>query len=962
MQSVIDFKMQKLGFPSMNTLDQFKSLSGSAKNFSFNSRPSTDSTTSGSFANLKITAEKLVKEQASVKTDLGMANTKLKKSMEHIHVLEDKLQNAFNENAKLKVKQKEDEKLWKGLESKFSSTKTLCDQLTETLQHLAGQVQDAEKDKEFFEGKLSASSNGIDYLNQQLNDLSVKLGSAEETIRTRERELQELEIKKEERNKIYIEELRQNTSLIEEKGGKRKHEITVSDLGVEFLFNNVDFLLVVRTRFQFCCNASSDLSLYSILGIPSDADSAHIGIFRISATSSEHMLKSASHTYAMLKKFETTVAANRLATEDLNSKLEEMNHELRLKGDKINSLMTTQENLAKEKTDHQSRSNDFANRLAISLQEIKNLEGFLHVLAAQLVELDKQSLTFTTKFDQLNSLYDSCFKLAQQERELAVKHVQRQYDQLHDQSLSVKSEKDAMKLVNQELNDKIIELQKSQESIMAQLSEESQSAKERIQSLESEAEMLISKKKETEMLVSKLEEKIDTLSEGSRSSENKMQDLLLKISALEIENKDNAERLQDEIQRKEEEIDSLRKESEKHEQHLDSLEKQVCQLHSVLEEKEQLIVQYKEREKKLGDQITENQASMTAAESKLTKAKKQHDMMLESKQLELSRHLKEISQRNDEAINDIRKKYEMEKLEIVNMEKEKANKIVLEMERKCDQKLVQCKEESRRQMMCVQGEHAALVLGIQQERDRKEISLKATHSEELKCAQLQAENELREKIIEVGNEHEVQMKALRCQHEDECEKLQEELDLQKSKEDRQRALLHLQWKVMSDKPQEDPEVNSKKKEYSVSSVKMRGPGGAKRSHNSLGSLQNEKKDSLCLKATQTPVTKLLKKVETPNSGSVMVIPKHHKKVTRHEYEVETNNGRTITKRRKTKSTVMFEDPRKHERTRTNTPKARTPRSVAKGLKGEDRLHPSTIGDLFMEGSLNPYADDPYAFG
>ncbi|KAB5568696.1 hypothetical protein DKX38_002489 [Salix brachista] len=883
MQSVFNFEMHKLGFPSMKTLDQFKSLSAPAKNFSFNSRPSMDSTTSGSFANLKITAEKLVKEQASVKTDLEMANTKLKKSLEHIHVLEDKLQNAFNENAKLKVKQKEDEKLWKGLESKFSSTKTLCDQLTETLQHLAGQVQDAEKDKEFFEGKLSASSNGIDNLNQQLNDLSLKLDSAEETIRNRERELQELEIKKEERDKIYIEELRQTAILIEEKD-------------------------------------------------------------------------------AMLKKFEAIVAANRLATEDLNSKLEEMNHELRLKGDKINSLVIAQEKLVKEKSDHQSRSNDFANRLAMSLQEIKNLEGFLHVLAAQLVELDKQSLTFTTKFDQLNSLYDSCFKLAQQERELAVKHVQRQYDQLHDQFLSVKSEKDAMKLVNQELNDKIIELQKSQESIMAQLSEECQSAKERIQSLESEAQTLMSKKKETELLVSKLEEKIDSLSEGSRSSENKMQDLLLKISALEIENKDNAERLQSKIQRKDEDIDALRKENEKHEQHLDSLEKQVCQLHSFLEEKEQLIVQYKEREKKLEDQITENQASLTAAESKLTKAKTQHEMMLGSKQLELSRHLKEISQRNDEAINDIRKKYEMEKLEIVNIQKEKADKIVQEMERKCDQKVVQCKEESRKQIMCVQGEHAALVLGIQQERDGKEISLKAAHSEELKCAKLQAENEMREKIMEVRTEHEVQMKALTCQHEDECRKLQEELDLQKSKEDRQRALLQLQWKVMSDKPQEDPEVNSKKKEYSVSSVKMRAPGGAKRSHNSLGSSQNEKKDSLCLKATQTPVTKLLKKVETPNSGSVMVIPKHHKKVTHHEYEVETNNGRTITKRRKTKSTVMFEDPRKHGR--TNTPKARTPRSVAKGLKREGQSHPSTIDDLFLEGSLNPYADadDPYAFG
>lgn len=69
-------------------------------------------------------------------------NAKLKKSQESVNALEEKLQNALNENAKLKVKQKEDEKLWKGLESKFSSTKTFCDQLTETLQKLAGLVQD----------------------------------------------------------------------------------------------------------------------------------------------------------------------------------------------------------------------------------------------------------------------------------------------------------------------------------------------------------------------------------------------------------------------------------------------------------------------------------------------------------------------------------------------------------------------------------------------------------------------------------------------------------------------------------------------------------------------------------------------------------------------------------------------------------------------------------------------------
>ena len=62
--------------------------------------------------------------------------------MEHTRNLEDKVQNALNENAKLQVRQKEDEKLWKGLELKLSSAKTLSDQLTETLQHLASQVQD----------------------------------------------------------------------------------------------------------------------------------------------------------------------------------------------------------------------------------------------------------------------------------------------------------------------------------------------------------------------------------------------------------------------------------------------------------------------------------------------------------------------------------------------------------------------------------------------------------------------------------------------------------------------------------------------------------------------------------------------------------------------------------------------------------------------------------------------------
>ncbi|KAG4941212.1 hypothetical protein JHK87_045083 [Glycine soja] len=35
--------------------------------------------------------------------------------------------------------------------------------------------------------------------------------------------------------------------------------------------------------------------------------------------------------------------------------------------------------------------------------------------------------------------------------------------------------------------------------------------------------------------------------------------------------------------------------------------------------------------------------------------------------------------------------------------------------------------------------------------------------------------------------------------------------------------------------------------------------------------------------------------------------------------------------------------------------------IYQSIKGGGHPHPSNIGDLFSEGSLNPYAEDPYAF-
>lgn len=88
----------------------------------------------------------------------------------------------------------------------------------------------------------------------------------------------------------------------------------------------------------------------------------------------------------------------------------------------------------------------------------------------------------------------------------------------------------------------------------------------------------------------------------------------------------------------------------------------------------------------------------------------------------------------DQAINEIRHKYEAEKVESINLEKEKvcwlffinfliiilckcvfhrfnlqADKLTGEMKKKYEQQLVECKEESRQYLLRVQGEHAVLV-------------------------------------------------------------------------------------------------------------------------------------------------------------------------------------------------------------------------------------------------------------
>lgn len=224
----------------------------------------------------------------------------------------------------------------------------------------------------------------------------------------------------------------------------------------------------------------------------------------------------------MLKQLEEDGAVNRAALENLTSKMENLQVELRVKEHGLLELSLSKKKLESENKDLLSSKDDFSYRLQLALMEVKNLEDFVNVLVVKFKELESQSLTFSDKVIQLNVLFDSCLELAQQEKDLISECAQQKLDQINNQCTSVISERNALQLVNHEFKNTVIELQKEQEFAMVQHAEECRLAEEKTRKLESDAETLASKQSEMQALILKLEDNLRSSTENSRVSEGKM--------------------------------------------------------------------------------------------------------------------------------------------------------------------------------------------------------------------------------------------------------------------------------------------------------------------------------------------------------------------------------------------------------------------------------------------------------
>ncbi|KAH9298449.1 hypothetical protein KI387_030131, partial [Taxus chinensis] len=763
--------------------------------------PKTDFRPTENFTRFKQTAVKLVQDQDCAKTDLQIANSKLKKSAEQILRLEIKLQYIGNTNAKLKLKQNEDAKLWRGLDSKLSSTKMFCNELTETLQHLALKVEEAEGSKQFLEEKLTERLKAFEELSVHWKSLSSRLNTAEETIEKREHELQDLLIENEQVRESYDAE-------------------------------------VIRTNLL---TAEKD------------------------------------HTE---KQLQATVEEDFRAMENVQNQLKEVQKLLSLKENACASLHVMQSKLQTEKAQLKAQIQEYEEKLLTTESQREALRDEILRLSDKVIELEKVSLVASKNVDNLLQEIDKTTKLAQKEKILAREKAQVEFGHLNGRFQDAISANASLQAQIQESNNQITELQKILDLRTEEYAKKEFEAEAEINKARKVLDKTIDNKCQLEQTIVNMQENIAFLSHSLSEAQKDKEDLMINISKLKAENQDAHGNFQVTVRQKEEEIETLLKKIVEDKLAINLRDTEISQLQQESINKAQLMMQVQERQKDLEEQNAKISAQVLAAEHSVIEIRRQCELQIEAKQAELTRHLKEISQRNDQEINDIRRRCKEETRESIlreqEKEKSKADAMLKEEKQNTERRVEKIQEDASRCLQHVQEEHGSLVKRLREEHDKEKLLCRVQNTEEMNKKQQQFEKDLEEQCTKLMRDAEVKVKDVQIKHGEEMQKLHNEQNLQWEKEEEKRALIELQIKILKDKLQEqvqrkedDLQMNMNK-EFSISSTQVKAIDCKQEKQVPL--IRHTKVDEMPPRPSLKAVDKIRPKSERARADSLVSIP------------------------------------------------------------------------------------------
>jgi chromosome segregation ATPase len=204
----------------------------------------------------------------------------------------------------------------------------------------------------------------------------------------------------------------------------------------------------------------------------------------------------------------------------VNSTLQSMEQELKLKDDACISLKENLASAEKEKNNLELRNQDCNLEIAKLCMNNNNLNDLLNSFVDKITELDKEHASMSSHVFQLLSSFDRFQGMVKEEKMLIERSSKEKFEDLQNRFVELTSENSGLKIEIEEMKSRIIELQKTQEIVIVQHVEECQVAEDKIRKLESEAEISASNINRFEKLASGLHVRIQKLLEDFALGQN----------------------------------------------------------------------------------------------------------------------------------------------------------------------------------------------------------------------------------------------------------------------------------------------------------------------------------------------------------------------------------------------------------------------------------------------------------
>lgn len=222
----------------------------------------------------------------------------------------------------------------------------------------------------------------------------------------------------------------------------------------------------------------------------------------------------------LIKQLEGSVDENKSRLICLDSRLQCMEQELKLKDDVCISLKENLSSSENEKNNLELKNQGCILEIEKLCKDNKDLNELLSSFMAKVTELDKEHASMSSHVSRLLCSYERFYEMAQEEKMLIERSSKDKFEHLQKQHVDLSSENNALKVEIEELKSRILELQKTQEIVMVQHVEECQVAEDKIRRLESEAEISASNINRLEKLASELQGRVQKLLEDSTLAEN----------------------------------------------------------------------------------------------------------------------------------------------------------------------------------------------------------------------------------------------------------------------------------------------------------------------------------------------------------------------------------------------------------------------------------------------------------